>query len=70
MSSSAAAVAELPEAEERSDDFVHAKKDEAVYVKGRRDWMKYRELGVTEASGGKIRAQITSASQGLSEPTG
>ena len=70
MSSSAAAVLELPEAEERSQDFVLAKKDEAVYVEGRRDWMKYRELGVTKASGGKIRAQITSASQGLSEPTG
>ena len=70
MSSSAAAVAEMPEVAERSDDFVLAKKNEAVYVKGRRDWMKYRELGVTEASDGKIRAQVTSASQGLSEPTG
>ena len=70
MSSSAAAVAELPEAAERSGDFFLAKKNEAVYVKGRRDWMKYRELGVTEASGGRVRAQVTSASQGLSEPTG
>ena len=70
MSSSAAAVAEMPEVAEQADDFTLAKKDEAVYVKGRRDWMKYRELGVTEASGGKIRAQVTSASQGLSEPTG
>ena len=70
MSSSAAAVAEMPEVAERPDDFVLAKKDEAIYVKGRRDWMKYRELGVTEASDGKFRAQVTSASQGLSEPTG
>ena len=70
MSSSAAAVAEMPEVTERPDDFVIAKKNEAVYVKGRRDWMKYRELGVTEASDGKIRAQVTSASRGLSEPTG
>lgn len=70
MSSSAAAVVELPEARERSDGFVLAKKNEAVYVQGRRDWMKYRELGVTEASGGRLRAQVTSASRGLSEPTG
>lgn len=32
--------------------------------------MKYRELGVTEASNGRIRAQITSSSKSLSEPTG
>ena len=70
MSSSAAQVAESPVVGERIDDIVHAKKNDAVYVKGRRDWMKYRELGVTEASAGTIRAQVTSASQGLSEPTG
>lgn len=40
------------------------------YVAGRRDWMKYRDLGVTAASRGKIRAQVTSTSAGLSEPTG
>ena len=34
MSSSAAAVVELPEARERSDGFVLAKKNEAVYVQG------------------------------------
>ncbi len=70
MSSSAAEVAEIAAAAARSDDFVLAKKNEAVYVDGRRDWMKYRELGVTDASAGVIRAQVTSASQGLSEPTG
>jgi len=70
MSSSAAAVAEMPVTTEPAEPFVLAKKSEAVYVKGRRDWMKYRELGVTEGSGGRIRAQVTSASQGLSEPTG
>ena len=69
MSSNAAQVAESALVRERSDDFVVAKKSEAVYVEGRRDWMKYRELGVAEASAGRIRAQVTSASQGLSEPT-
>lgn len=55
-----------------SDDsgVVLAKADDPVMVPGRRSFMQYRELGVTAASGGKIRAQITSATQGLSEPTG
>jgi mannose-6-phosphate isomerase-like protein (cupin superfamily) len=47
-----------------------ARKNEPNYVKGRRDFFKYRELGVTEATGGLMRAQVTSASQGLSRPTG
>lgn len=40
------------------------------YVPGRRSFLQYRELGVTEATAGKIRCQITEAKQGLSEPTG
>src|ERR1019366_8664599 len=40
------------------------------YIKGRREFFKYRELGVTEGTGGRMRAQVTSASQGLSRPTG
>lgn len=47
-----------------------ARKDEARYVPGRRDFFKYRELGLTAASGGRIRAQVTSAEAGLSQPTG
>lgn len=67
---STAAAAERPAATDLGQGVVIAKKEEATYVEGRRDWMKYRELGVTKASSGRIRAQITSASQGLSEPTG
>lgn len=48
----------------------HSKASEPVFVKGRRDFFKYRELGVTEASGGRMRAQLTIASQGMSRPTG
>ena len=56
---------------ERDDSgVVLAKADDPVMVPGRRDFLQYRELGVTKASEGKIRAQITSASQGLSEETG
>lgn len=68
--STATAVAEKPAAMEIGDGVMVAKKDEAIYVKGRRDWMRYRELGVTQGSAGRIRAQVTSSSQGLSEPTG
>ena len=44
--------------------------DNANYVTGRRSFFKYRDLGVTDATGGKMRAQVTSATQGLGEPTG
>jgi quercetin dioxygenase-like cupin family protein len=53
-----------------TDSYTISRKDGANYVPGRRDWMKYRELGVSVASGGQIRAQVTSSSQGLSDPTG
>ena len=42
----------------------------ANYVTGRRSFFKYRDLGVTDATDGKMRAQVTSATQGLGEPTG
>jgi mannose-6-phosphate isomerase-like protein (cupin superfamily) len=34
---------------------------DAQYVPGRRQFFQYRDLGVTEATGGKMRAQVTSA---------
>ena len=42
----------------------------ASYVAGRRAFFKYRDLGVTAATGGRIRAQVTSAEPGMSQPTG
>lgn len=47
-----------------------ALKDQARYVAGRRAFFKYRDLGVTDATKGRMRAQVTSAERGLSEPTG
>lgn len=47
-----------------------AKKSRANYVAGRRAFFKYRDLGVTGATGGRLRAQVTSAEAGLSKPTG
>ena len=48
----------------------YAPASEPNYVTGRRAYFKYRDLGVTKASKGRMRAQITSASAGMSQPTG
>lgn len=40
------------------------------FVEGRRAFFKYRDLGATQGTAGRMRAQITSASQGMSRPTG
>ncbi len=58
----------VPEA--AGSEFAVSFASDPKFAPGRRDWMKYRELGVTEASNGRIRAQITSSSKSLSEPTG
>jgi quercetin dioxygenase-like cupin family protein len=44
--------------------------DNPNYVAGRRAFFKYRDLGVTDATDGQMRAQVTSATQGMGEPTG
>ena len=48
----------------------HARAAEPVLVKGRREFFSYRDLGVAESSGGTMRAQVMSSTQGLSRPTG
>jgi quercetin dioxygenase-like cupin family protein len=47
-----------------------ARADTPNYVAGRRAFFKYRDLGVTDATDGQMRAQVTSATQGMGEPTG
>lgn len=49
---------------------VHATPQNAPEVPGRRAFFSYRDLGVTEATGGKMRAQLTTADQGMTESTG
>ncbi len=39
-------------------------------VEGRRAFFKYRDLGVTAGTSGRMRAQITSTTAGMSRPTG
>ena len=40
------------------------------YVEGRRTFFKYRDLGVTGASNGWMRAQLMQAVTGMTQPTG
>lgn len=47
----------------------YATAETAPFVPGRRDFLKYRDLGVTDASKGRMRAQITVAT-GAMRPTG
>lgn len=39
-------------------------------VEGRRDFFTYRDLGAKDGSGGQMRAQLTKAKRGMTEPTG
>ena len=48
----------------------HATPATAPEVPGRRAFFTYRDLLVGQATQGRIRAQVMSASQGMSEPTG
>lgn len=41
-----------------------------VLVAGRRAFFTYRDLGVTKGSQGRMRAQVTMARDGMTEPTG
>src|SRR5215470_471691 len=43
---------------------------EARYVPGRRHFFQYRDLGVTDATQGKMRAQVTSAKSAMDRETG
>ena len=47
-----------------------SKKETASYVKGRRTFFRYRDLGVADATGGRMRAQVMEAITGMTEPTG
>jgi quercetin dioxygenase-like cupin family protein len=48
----------------------HATQATAPFVPGRRTFLKYRDLGVTDATNGAMRAQVMSAITGMTEPTG
>jgi quercetin dioxygenase-like cupin family protein len=48
----------------------YATKETAPSVPGRREFFKYSDLGVTDASNGEMRAQVMTAITGMTEPTG
>jgi quercetin dioxygenase-like cupin family protein len=48
----------------------HATPENAPFVPGRREFFTYRDLGVTDATHGEMRAQVMSAITGMTEPTG
>lgn len=64
------AAATKPSQRASGQKVAHARIAEPVLVKGRRAFFKYRDLGVADASGGALRAQVMMASQGMSRPTG
>ena len=47
-----------------------ATRDNTPFVPGRRVFFKYRDLGVSAATDGRMRAQVMSAISGMTEPTG
>lgn len=53
-----------------SGTLAHATPATAPVVPGRREFFKYQDLLVAQATEGRMRAQIMSSSQGLSKPTG
>lgn len=59
-----------PQAAQSGQTIAHATTANPTYVEGRRAFFKYRDLGVTAASNGRMRAQVTEATQGLGRPTG
>jgi hypothetical protein len=59
-----------PEAALVRREAVHATPQTAPLVPGRREFFKYQDLLVAQATAGKMKAQVMSASQGMSQPTG
>ena len=48
----------------------YASEKKPVMVAGRRDFFKYRDLAIGEASGGRMRGQVMKAITGMTQPTG
>ena len=48
----------------------HTTAKKPIMIPGRRDFFTYRDLGAKDASGGQMRAQLTKAKRGMTQPTG
>lgn len=60
----------MSETMEKPKTLAHATAVSAPSVAGRREFFKYRDLGVSNASNGGMRAQVMTAITGMTEPTG
>ena len=67
---SAAATLERPARTEREMKIAVTTAKNPDHVEGRRSFFRYRDLGVTKASEGWMRAQVMSAITGMTQPTG
>ena len=67
---SAAATLERPAKTEPKMKIAVTSAKNPDYVDGRRSFFRYRDLGVTKASEGWMRAQVMSAITGMTQPTG
>ena len=56
-------------AQARKIELAVSKGKGAQVVPGRREFFQYRDLGVTAATNGKMRAQVTSARAGMNRPS-
>ena len=56
--------------EQTKQTLKHATETSAPRIPGRREFFTYRDLGVKEASVGKLNAQTMTAVRGMTEPTG
>jgi mannose-6-phosphate isomerase-like protein (cupin superfamily) len=70
MMNDTATVGETPIAALPAGKLAYATPVTAPLVAGRRAFLRYRDLGVTAASSGRMRAQIMSATEGMTKPTG
>jgi len=66
----AASQSAIPSSTPSSGTLAHATPASAPEVPGRREFFKYRDLLVAQATDGRMRAQVMSSSRGLSKPTG
>ena len=67
---SEAAAADRPTLVNEGTKLAYATPETAAQVPGRRPFFTYTDLGVTAASQGRMRAQVTTAITGMTEPTG
>ena len=51
-------------------ELLRAFASQTPYVQGRRVFFKYRDLGLEKATHGRMRANISSSIEGMTEPTG